>query len=104
MILKLVFENTINFCAYFVIFLCFYNCKFLSMDLIIATYNIAGLGNDIKRKSMWQFFKTNKFDIIFLQETNSSPKKKSKFISEKIKDVGNGMRRQNYLEPQYNNK
>ena len=45
------------------------------MDLIIATYNAAGLGNDIKRKSIWQFLRENKFDIIFLQETHSSPNK-----------------------------
>ena len=45
------------------------------MDLIIATYNVAGLGNDIKRKTIWQFLRANKFDIIFLQETHSSPNK-----------------------------
>ena len=45
------------------------------MDLIIATYNVAGLGNDMKRKSIWQFLRANKFDIIFLQETHSSPNK-----------------------------
>ena len=50
MILKLVFENTIKFCAYVAISFCIYNCKFFSIDLIIATYNVAGLGNDIKRK------------------------------------------------------
>ena len=68
------FENAINFRAYFVIFLRSYYCKFFSMDLMIATY-VAGLGNDIKRKSIWQFLKANKFDIIFLQETHSSTNK-----------------------------
>ena len=43
------------------------------MDLTVATYNVAGLGNDIKHKSIWQFLRANKFDIIFLQETHSSP-------------------------------
>ena len=42
------------------------------MELIIATCNVAGLGNDIKRKSISQFLRANKFDIIFLQETLSS--------------------------------
>ena len=42
------------------------------MGLIIATCNVAGLGNDKKRKSIWQFLRANKFDIIFLQETHLS--------------------------------
>ena len=45
------------------------------MDLTIATYNVADLGNDIKRKRIWQFLRAYKFDIIFLQETHSSPNK-----------------------------
>ena len=45
------------------------------MDLFIATYNVAGLGNDIKCKNTWQFLRANKFVIIFLEETHSSPNK-----------------------------
>ena len=42
------------------------------MDFIIATCNVTGLCNTIKRKSIWQFLTAKKCDIIFLQETRSS--------------------------------
>jgi len=41
------------------------------MSLVVATYNVTGLGSDIKRKSIWQFLKTSSFQIILLQETHS---------------------------------
>ena len=53
MALKLVLENTINFCVYCVIYLCFYYCEFFSIDLINVTYKITGLGKDVKRISIW---------------------------------------------------
>ena len=39
------------------------------MDLIVASYNVAGLGNVIKRKSVWHFLKSSPVHIVFLQET-----------------------------------
>ena len=45
------------------------------MNLIIDTYNVVGLGNGINRKSILQFLRANKFDIIFLKKTRSSPNK-----------------------------
>jgi len=34
------------------------------MDITVASFNVAGHGNDIKRKSIWHFLKNKHFDII----------------------------------------
>ena len=68
MILKLVFKNTIRFCAYFVIFLCFYNCKYLSIDLIIVIYNVAGLGNNVKVKASGNFLGQTNLTLFFFKK------------------------------------
>ena len=41
------------------------------MDLVVASYNVAGLGNAIKRKSIWYFLKSSPVHIVFLQETHA---------------------------------
>ena len=41
------------------------------MDLVVASYNVAGLGNAIKRKSVWYFLKSSPVHIVFLQETHA---------------------------------
>ena len=41
------------------------------MDLVVASYNVAGLGNVIKRKSVWHFLKSSPVHIVFLQETHA---------------------------------
>ena len=41
------------------------------MDLAVASYNVAGLGYVIKRKSVWHFSKSSPVHIVFLQETHA---------------------------------
>jgi len=43
---------------------------------------VAGLGNDNKRKSIWQYLKNKHFDIMFLQETLSFPVKEKQWEME----------------------
>ena len=42
------------------------------MSFTIATYNVYGLANTIKRKSIFRYLKNERYDIIFLQETHST--------------------------------
>ena len=58
------------------------------MDLIIATYNVAGLDNGIKRKSISNFLRRTNLTLLFF-------KKLIYFL--KMRIIGNGMERQNYL-------
>ena len=44
------------------------------MALKIASLNVNGLNNIKKRKSIFNEFKTKKYDVIFLQETHSTNK------------------------------
>ena len=42
------------------------------MLLPIVSFNVNGLKNNLKRKTIFHFLKNKKFDFIFLQETHSS--------------------------------
>ena len=44
------------------------------MSASLATFNVNGLNDGIKRKSIFNYLKQKKFDIILLQETHSTPK------------------------------
>lgn len=44
----------------------------------ISTWNVNGLGNPIKRKKVMNSFKSNKYDVVFLQETHMSPQESDK--------------------------
>ena len=41
------------------------------MLLTIVSFNVNGLRNNLKRKTIFHFFKNKKFDFILLQETHS---------------------------------
>ena len=42
------------------------------MLLTIVSFNVNGLRNDLKRKTIFHFLKMKKFDFILLQETHSN--------------------------------
>ena len=44
----------------------------------IYTWNVNGPWNPIKRKKVMNSLKSNKYDVVFLQETHMSPQKSDK--------------------------
>ena len=42
------------------------------METNIITMNVRGIGNNIKRKNLFEWYKNNKFDIILMQEVHCS--------------------------------
>lgn len=50
--------------------------------LKIYSLNVRGIRNDLKRREIFSFLKRKQFDIIFLQETHSSPEIERKWAKE----------------------
>ena len=52
------------------------------MDYKICTFNVNGLGEHKKRRQVFEWLKTNKYDICFLQELHCQDFLKDKWAQE----------------------
>lgn len=52
------------------------------VDISIASYNVKGLGNELKRRKIFNYLHEKKFDIVLMQETHATGTQEKFWASE----------------------
>ena len=55
-------------------------------NIKLSSFNVRGLLNSEKRRTVFQYFKENKIDLVFLQETHSKAELESSWKHEWTRD------------------